>query len=85
MGDRQRLLSVFRHVSEQFAYGGSFMVKIVGGTLPYDSMMTGQKVDAFLIAKYPVMLAEWESGKSVGNPMDMNSKQVKPGGALLSR
>ena len=60
MGDRQRLLSAFRHVSEQFAYGGSFMVKIVGGTLPYDSMMTGQKVDAFLIAKYPVMLAEWE-------------------------
>ena len=60
MGDRQRLLSEFRHVSEQLAPGGSFMLTIVGGNCPHDSLLAGQTVSTFLIAKYPVMLAEWE-------------------------
>jgi len=60
MGDRQRLLSEFRNVSDQLAPGGSFMLTIVGGTLPHDSLLAGQTVSTFRIAKYPVMLAEWE-------------------------
>jgi sulfatase modifying factor 1 len=66
MGDRQRLLSEFRNVSDQLAPGGSFMLTIVGGTLPHDSLLAGQTVSIFRIAKYPVMLAEWERVKVWG-------------------
>jgi len=85
MGDRKRLLHEFHFVSEQLATGGSFMITIVGGTLPDDSMLAGQKVDTFQIAKYPVMVAEWERviiwGTAHG--YEFKSAQALGSGALI--
>ena len=58
IGDRMRLLAAFRDVSEQLASGGSFMLTIVGGTLPHDSLLAGQNVDSFVMGKYPILLPE---------------------------
>ncbi len=77
MGDRQRLLSEFRHVSEQLAPGGSFMLTIVGGNCPHDSLLAGQTVSTFLIAKYPVMLAEWERVKVWGGGMPKRGSMLR--------
>ena len=82
IGDRMRLLAAFRDVSNQMASGGSFMIRIVGGTLPHDSLLAGQSVDAFLIGKYPILLPEWQRVKVWGAARGYELKSGEAEGAL---
>jgi sulfatase modifying factor 1 len=66
LGDRKRLLSAFLHVSTEDAPGGTYLLDIIGGTLPHDSLLAGQEVSSFRIGKYPVMLEEWQMVKNWG-------------------
>ena len=64
LGDRKRLLSAFLNVSAEKSPGGTYLLDIVGGTLPHDSLLAGENVASFRIGKYPVMLDEWQMVKS---------------------
>jgi formylglycine-generating enzyme required for sulfatase activity len=64
LGDRKRLLSAFLNVSAEDAPGGTYLLDIIGGSLPHDSLLVGEKVSSFRIGKYPVMLEEWQMVKN---------------------
>ncbi|MBU6182053.1 MAG: SUMF1/EgtB/PvdO family nonheme iron enzyme [Verrucomicrobia bacterium] len=59
MGDRKRLISIFRKI---FYNGvtGTAMVEVKGGILPGASELKGTTVKTFLIGKYPVLQEDWE-------------------------
>ncbi len=59
MGDRKRLISIFRKI---FYNGvtGTAMIEVKGGILPEDSELKGAIVKNFLIGKYPVLQEDWE-------------------------
>jgi formylglycine-generating enzyme required for sulfatase activity len=82
IGDRMRLLAAFRDVSEQLASGGSFMLMIVGGTLPHDSLLAGQNVDSFMMGKYPILLPEWQRVKVWGGAKGYELKSGEAEGGM---
>ena len=59
LGDRKRLISIFKKMYEKRSPNTS-MVEVHGGTLPEDSEFKGLNVKGFLIGRHPVMQEEWE-------------------------
>ena len=79
LGDRKRLLLAFLHVSAEEAPGGTYLLDIVGGSLPHDSLLAGQKVSSFRIGKYPIMLEEWQMVKNwvLGNGYELETGEAE--------
>jgi formylglycine-generating enzyme required for sulfatase activity len=59
MGDRKRLIAIFRKIFTNGA-SGTAMVEVKGGVLPEDSDLKGAAVKTFLIGKFPVLQEDWE-------------------------
>jgi len=59
MGDRKRLLSIFRKLFIEGS-GGAAMLEVNGGVMPEESELCGTAVKTFLIGKFPVLQEDWE-------------------------
>ncbi len=59
MGDRKRLLSIFRKMFIEGSSGAA-MLEVKGGAMPEGSELRGTTVATFLIGKFPVLQEDWE-------------------------
>jgi sulfatase modifying factor 1 len=77
MGDRKRLISIFRRMFFD-GLNDNIMVEVSGGVLPEESELKGTVVDTFLIGKHMVLQEDWEWVRVWGicNAYDLGAGQA---------